>query len=61
MRIVSMLSLSVILATLSLSIVAAQAGSWCAHYRNGATNCGFNTFAQCQAAISGVGGYCSQG
>jgi hypothetical protein len=50
-----------IFATLSLSIVGAHAGSWCAHYRNGATNCGFYSFAQCQAAVSGIGGYCSQG
>ena len=50
-----------IFATLSLSIVGAHAGSWCAHYRNGATNCGFHSFAQCQAAVSGIGGYCSQG
>jgi hypothetical protein len=35
---------------------------WCAHYggigHGGGTNCGFTTFAQCQAAISGNGGYC---
>ena len=33
---------------------------WCAYYNlfGGATNCGFNTFAQCQAAISGIGGVC---
>jgi hypothetical protein len=33
---------------------------WCGHYagKNGGTNCGFTTFAQCQAAIFGNGGYC---
>jgi hypothetical protein len=32
---------------------------WCAMYRaKGATNCYFVTLAQCQAAISGVGGFC---
>jgi hypothetical protein len=37
----------------------AQAAKWCAVYSNGAgTNCGFATYRQCQADISGVGGYC---
>jgi hypothetical protein len=37
----------------------AQAAKWCAVYSNGAgTNCGFNTYKQCRADISGVGGYC---
>ncbi len=34
---------------------------WCAYYnfdRGGATNCGFATFQQCLAAVSGVGGSC---
>ena len=33
---------------------------WCAQYggRSGATNCYFVTFQQCQAAISGLGGFC---
>lgn len=35
---------------------------WCAQYRRplDATNCGFNTYQQCLATISGVGGYCYQ-
>jgi hypothetical protein len=37
---------------------------WCAYYgegrHGGGTNCGFDTFAQCRATISGVGGYCGQ-
>jgi hypothetical protein len=36
---------------------------WCAEYGSGIfggghTSCYFNTFAQCQASVSGVGGYC---
>jgi len=34
---------------------------WCAYYnfdRGGARNCGFATFQQCLAAVSGVGGNC---
>ena len=40
---------------------AAQNYSWCAYYdlgSSGATNCGFSTFQQCLAAVSGVGGSC---
>jgi hypothetical protein len=41
----------------------AQNGGWCAYYNGGgmggARNCGFATFQQCQAAVSGVGGNCS--
>jgi hypothetical protein len=33
-------------------------GKWCARYSNGGTNCGFNTYRQCRADISGVGGSC---
>jgi hypothetical protein len=35
---------------------------WCAHYgfrNDGGTSCGFTTWEQCQAAISGVGGFCA--
>ncbi len=38
----------------------AQNYPWCAAYRNGGTNCGFSTFAQCQAALSGNGGSCEE-
>jgi Protein of unknown function (DUF3551) len=40
----------------------ARSYPWCAYYNmggfGGATNCGFATWQQCQAAISGVGGSC---
>jgi hypothetical protein len=41
----------------------AQADSyrWCAEYgggRGGGTNCYFHTIQQCQAAVSGNGGFC---
>jgi hypothetical protein len=36
--------------------------SWCAEYSggmgDGGTNCGFLTFEQCQATVTGVGGFC---
>jgi hypothetical protein len=54
--------ISIMLATLSLSTAGARAGSWCAHYGGmGGTNCGFQSFEQCQAAISGTGGFCTRG
>jgi hypothetical protein len=37
---------------------------WCAEYAGGAhggsTSCYFMTYAQCQASVSGVGGFCRQ-
>ena len=40
----------------------AQNYPWCAQYsfRGGGRNCGFVSFAQCMATVSGVGGYCEQ-
>jgi len=40
----------------------AQNFPWCAVYSGsmgGARNCGFSTYAQCMAAVSGNGGYCA--
>ena len=51
-----------IVTALSLSSVGAHAATWCAYYGGqGGRNCGFHSFEQCQAAISGNGGFCSQG
>jgi uncharacterized protein DUF3551 len=37
----------------------AQYSAWCSEYsRGGGTNCGFYTFDQCLANISGIGGRC---
>ena len=38
----------------------AQNYPWCAYYGGnfGGTNCGFASFAQCRAAVSGIGGEC---
>ena len=48
-------------AALSVSAIGARAdGSWCAHYGSdfSGTNCGFYSFEQCRATVSGIGGYC---
>jgi hypothetical protein len=37
----------------------ANAAAWCAYYDVSTRNCGFHTYQQCLATISGVGGYCS--
>jgi hypothetical protein len=50
-----------VLAALALSSRADNAGSWCAHYRNGTNNCGFHSFKQCQVAVADVGGFCTRG
>jgi len=48
-------------AALSLPTVEARAdGSWCASFGTGfsGTNCSFNSFEQCRATLSGIGGFC---
>jgi hypothetical protein len=38
----------------------AQNYPWCADYAGfGSQNCGFTTFQQCMAALSGNGGFCN--
>lgn len=43
---------------------AAQNYPWCALYSGGSVgggrNCGFTTFEQCMATVSGIGGSCFQ-
>ncbi len=55
-------ALVTLIAGLMLDSPQAQADPyrWCAQYggRSGATNCYFMTIGQCQAAVSGVGGFC---
>jgi hypothetical protein len=52
----------VLFAVLLLGDDAAYAAPWCAQYGGGGggTNCGFYSFQQCMAAISGNGGFCTQ-
>lgn len=50
-------------AALSGTPVSAQSYPWCAQYggkMGGGQNCGFSSFAQCQAALSGNGGFCNR-
>jgi hypothetical protein len=57
---------ALVLAGVSLSVASTASAAprsyqgECAHFTDGSTNCGFATFRQCQADVSGVGGICSQ-
>ena len=61
-----MRSLLGILSLLILTFVSQPASAyeypWCAHYggRTGGVNCGFVSWQQCRATVSGVGGHCAQ-
>ena len=50
--------------TMIATPASAQNYPWCAIYSGralgGATNCGFTTFAQCMATVTGIGGFCEQ-
>jgi uncharacterized protein DUF3551 len=59
MRAISLISVT--LATLALGATNAAAGSYCATYsdqKGGSENCTFTSLAQCQAQVSGLGGWC---
>ena len=61
MRIITIFA--VIVAALSAAALATPAQAreypWCARYDAWAYNCGFATFQQCLATISGAGGICT--
>jgi hypothetical protein len=59
----SLLILGIVLATSALATRAqAQNYPWCALYSGGGAgggeNCGFSTREQCNATVSGIGGFC---
>jgi hypothetical protein len=45
-------------AVISLTSTDADAGSWCASYRRGVSNCSYSSFEQCRATVLGLGGFC---
>jgi hypothetical protein len=54
-----MRTIALIVAALALPSVSARAdGAWCSYYVQGGTNCGFHSYEQCMANISGIGGSC---
>jgi hypothetical protein len=58
MRTITLVSIT--FAVLCTSTIGARAdGSWCANYGTGpGMNCGFYSYQQCMATISGIGGSC---
>jgi uncharacterized protein DUF3551 len=55
--------LGAVIVTMTFGVSAyAQNRPWCAYYSGaqfgGASNCGFSTYQQCLATISGIGGWC---
>jgi len=60
MRIVALCSLVVAVVLVPDIAAIAKEPAWCAAYRNGSNNCGFYTYEQCMAAISGIGGFCNR-
>jgi hypothetical protein len=61
MKFLLVLSL-IITGTLLNTPTKAQNYPWCAIYNggSGSKNCGFARFQQCQADVSGIGGFCTQ-
>jgi hypothetical protein len=58
-----MRTIAITFTALLLSIIGARAdGGWCAQYggMHGGSNCGFHSFAQCEAARLGNGGFCTR-
>jgi hypothetical protein len=58
-------ALLVLSATAAIGTPAEAANyPWCAYYGatigGGGTNCGFTSFQQCLATVSGIGGYCAE-
>lgn len=61
MRSLAILAMSAAAFSLAAQATPAQAREypWCARYDVWTMNCGFVTFQQCLATISGVGGLCT--
>jgi tetratricopeptide (TPR) repeat protein len=60
MRILALCSLAVVTVLALNAPATAKEPGWCAAYRNGGNNCGFYTYEQCMAAVSGIGGFCNR-
>ena len=53
--------LGILIAMAAIGTPAHADDPWCAFYNGrfgGASNCGFHTYEQCLATISGIGGWC---
>jgi hypothetical protein len=52
--------LTIALAASTITISDAGAGPWCAMFTRGSENCGYSSFEQCRAAVSGLPAFCQQ-
>jgi hypothetical protein len=55
--------LTTVLAQAPVSALPYDPYPWCAVYGGrggGGTNCGFTTWEQCMATVSGIGGFCNR-
>jgi Protein of unknown function (DUF3551) len=53
--------LGAVMVATAIGTPARADGPWCAFYNGhfgGASNCGFHSYEQCLATVSGVGGWC---
>ena len=55
-----LIALAIFLAAVTLDSRREAAAQWCAYYDAYTYTCGFVSFNQCLATISGVGGSCRQ-
>ena len=53
MRTITAVSLALL--GMALTGISANAGSWCANYLRGVSNCGYSSFEQCWATVHGLG------
>ena len=49
-----------LLAALLIGAPIANAAKFCASETTGGKNCGFYSMQQCQATVTGIGGFCSR-
>jgi hypothetical protein len=50
--------LAIALVGMSWTTTFADAGTWCATYRLGSTNCGYSSSEERLATVRGLGGFC---
>ncbi len=62
MRVFALIAAGVTLAAAVPAVSHADPYRWCAEYNTGdsARNCGFVTYRQCMATVSGIGGFCER-
>ena len=62
MRLLALMVAGVTLAAAVPTVSHADPYRWCAQYngRGAARNCGFVTYRQCMATVSGIGGFCER-